>query len=157
MDIALIFLILCTAGYAAVMALLVAWRRGHRQPVRTGALTLVAVAASFFAAVGLARLDIFAMIAFIATATAVSTYGVLHHDLGRRRAVATAVVMMLVTTAASLFISYLAPMALVATASTYLLVRVWISTRQALMIMSAAFGGLIVLGGTFFYIGVSNM
>ncbi|GAA3640111.1 hypothetical protein GCM10022223_69140 [Kineosporia mesophila] len=157
MDIALIFLILCTAGYAAVIALLLAHRRDHRQPLLTGGITLVVVAASFFAAVGLAHLSLLAMTALIAAATAGGAYGVLRGDLGHRRASVAAVIVMLVTTAASVLVSYLAPMALVATASTYLLVRVWISTRQALMIMSAAFGGLLGMAGTVFYIGVSNM
>lgn len=130
---------------------------GERRPIVVGSGVFVGVAASFFAAVGLAHLHLAAMAALIAVLTGASTYGVVLKDLGRGRAAALALGMMVMVTGASLFVSYLAPMAFVATASSYLLARLWIQTRAALIVMGTAFGGLLALSAAVFVVAISQM
>ncbi|MBT0773697.1 hypothetical protein KIH74_32430 [Kineosporia sp. J2-2] len=157
MDIALIVLILGTAGYAGIMALLLALRRGTARPVLIGAASFVGVAAGFFAAVGLARLAHWGVLGLVAALVGGGTYLALSGDLGGRRAGRAALVASVVVTCAAVFVSYLAPMAYVVTVSTYLLLRLWVRTRPALMIMSTAFCGLLVVALGVFYVGVSRM
>ncbi|GAB6903308.1 hypothetical protein [Kineosporia succinea] len=155
-DIALLALILLFGGYAAVIAAVVAHQRQHPRPAAVGLATLGLVPASFFVAIALVHVNYFAMVAFVALAVGTACYRVLRPDLGRR-ARGVAIGAALVTTTASLLVSYLAPMAFVATASTYLLVRRRITPRIALMATGTAFAGMLVVAGAVFYVGVSTM
>jgi hypothetical protein len=150
MDLSLAVLIVLVAGYAGA----VTW---FARGLATGAAAAVGVLAAFALILGLAHLWLPG--AFIAAplVAATITYLTLAADLSRKQAVLTAVGGGLVVGAAFVAVSYLAMMALIGAAGIYLVLRRWLRTRPALLVMGGALGTFLAGSAAVFLVAIANM
>jgi hypothetical protein len=96
---------------------------------------------------------------FVAAAlfAGVVTYLTLSRDLGAARTRLVAAAAVLLIGASFAFVSYLAVMALVGAAGLYLVLRRWMRTRPALLVMGGALGGLLTASAAVFALALSTM
>lgn len=150
MDSSLVILIVLVAGYAGAVTLLT---RG----IRAGVVTAAGVLAAFVLMPLLARVWLPGTYAVAVLFAAAVTFLTLAGDLGRSRATVVAAATALFVGAAFVVVSYLALMALVGAAGVYLVMRRWLRTRPALLVMGGALGTLLAGSVAVFAIALSNM
>jgi hypothetical protein len=149
-DLSLAVLIVLVAGYAGVA---VSVARG----VRAGAVAAAGVLAGFAVMLGLAHVWLPGTFIVAALFAGSITYLSLSRDLGSRRAGLVAAVGAIVVGAAFVVVSYLAPMALIGAAGVYLVLRRWLRTRPALLVMGGTLGGLLAGSAAVFAVALSSM
>lgn len=157
-DVALIALIALIAAYAGVVATVVRLRpAGPRRALLDGAATATTVAASFALMLVLARVWLPGTFIAGALLAAGVLYGTLVRDLGTTRAAGTAAAGGLLIGACSLFVSYLAVIAVIAAAGVYLVLRLKLRTRPALLVTGGALGALLTASAGAFALALSTM
>ncbi len=157
-DFTLVALIAVIAAYAGGVAAIVRLRpAGPARALLEGAGAAVAVAASFALMLVLARIWLPGTIIVAALLAGGVLYATLVRDLGAARAGALAAGGGLLTGASFLFVSYLAVMALIGAAGGYLVLRLWLRTRPALLVMGGAYGTLLAAAAGVFALALSSM
>jgi hypothetical protein len=157
-DISLVGLIGTGSLYAGGVTAAIGFRPlGVAKAALGGAGTAVGVAASFALMLVGARIGLPLMFTLCALFAAVIVYLTLYRDLDRSRAVVTAAGLAALITTAMLFVSYLAPLALVGACGVYLLLRLRLRTRPALMVMGGTLGGLLSASVAVFLIAIATM
>jgi hypothetical protein len=157
-DFALIALIALIAGYAGGVAAIVRLRPvGPAQALLEGLGAAAGVAASFALMLGLARVWLPGTIIVAALLAGGVLFFTLVRDLGTARAGGTAAAGGLLIGASFLFVSYLAVMALIGAAGVYLVLRLWLRTRPALLVMGGALGALLAASAGVFALALSGM
>jgi len=150
MDLSLAVLIALAAGYAGVTA-------GVSHGFAKGAGAAAGIAAYFALMLGLARVWLPGTFVVAAAGAAAIAYLTLAADLGRARARAAAAVAGLVIGAAFVLVSYLAVLALIGAAGLYPVLRRWLRTRPALLVMGGALGTLLAGSAAVFAVALSSM
>jgi hypothetical protein len=157
-DFALVALIALIAAYSGAVAAIVRLRpAGPARALLEGAGAAAGVAASFALMLVLARVLLPGTVIVAALLAAGVLYGALLRDLGPRRAGGTAAAGGLLIGASFLFVSYLAVMALIGAAGVYLMLRLWLRTRPALLVMGGALGALLAASAGVFALALSSM
>jgi hypothetical protein len=157
-DFALVALIALIAGYAGGVATIVRLRpAGPARAALDGVLAAAGVAASFTLMLVLARVWLPGTIVVAALLAGGVLYGTLLRDLGRARAGGTAAAGGLLIGVSFLFVSYLAVMALIGAAGVYLVLRLRLRTRPALLVMGGALGALLAASAGVFALALSGM
>jgi hypothetical protein len=157
-DFALVALIALIAAYAGGIVTIVRLRpAGLGRALIEGVGMAAGVAASFALMLVLARVWLPATIIVAALFAGCVLYGTLLRDLGAARAGGTAAAGGLLIGASFLFVSYLAVMALIGAAGVYLVIRLWMRTRPALLVMCGALGALLAASVGAFALALSNM
>lgn len=152
MDLALAVLIGGTAAYAGGVG---AVKAGRARALAVGA----AVAAAGFVlmvVIANAGADLWAYVP-VPFLVGAATFLVLRDDVGSRRAWGAAAGLGLLIGAATLYISYLAPMAFVGAAGVYVVLRRWLPVRVSLLVMAAALGSLLLLAAAAFGLALASM
>lgn len=151
-------LFVLAALYAGAVTGLVTLReRGLRRAASIGAVTAAGVAASLFLMVLLAHVTVAATLVVVVAFTVAVAYLVLVRDLGRQRATQTAVGAAVLIGLSFVFVSYLAVLAFLGAAGVYLLLRLWLRTRPALLLMGGTLGGLLAASAVVFAVALSTM
>lgn len=151
-------MIVLVALYAGVVAFVASIRpRGLERAAVVGGVTVAAVTGSFTAMILLAQVSLPATWVLAALFTGAVAHLVLLPDLGRARAALTAAGAALLIGAAFAFVSYLAVLAFVGAAGVYLLLRLGLRTRPALLVMGGTLGGLLAASGLVFAIALAGM
>jgi hypothetical protein len=157
-DIALMALIALIAAYAGGVATIVRLRpAGLVRALAEGVGVAAGVAASFALMLVLARVWLPGTVIVAALLAGCVLYGTLLRDLGPARAGGAAAAGGLLIGASFLFVSYLAVMALVGAAGLYLVLRLWLRTRPALLVMGGALGALLAASAGVFALALSSM
>lgn len=157
-DFALVALIALAAGYAGGVVALVRLRAaGLARAVLEGLAAAAGVAASFALMLVLARVWLPGTIIVAALLAGGVLYGVLQRDLGPARAAGTAALGGLLIGVSFLFVSYLAVMALIGAGGVYLVLRLWLRIRPALLVMGGALGALLAASLGIFALALSSM
>src|SRR5262245_35733275 len=157
-DFALVALIALIAAYAGGVATIVRLRpAGPVRAVLEGVGVAAGAAASFALMLVLARVWLPGTIIVAALLAGCVLYGTLLRDLGAARAGGTAAAGGLLIGASFLFVSYLAVMALIGAAGVYLVLRLWLRTRPALLVMGGALGALLAASAGVFALALSTM
>jgi hypothetical protein len=157
-DFALVALIILIAAYAGGVAAIVRLRpAGPARALLEGVGTAVGVAASFALMLALAHAWLPGTIIVAALLAGAVLYGTLLRDVGPARAGATAAVGGLLIGASFLFVSYLAVMALIGAAGVYVMLRLWLRSRPALLVMGGALGALLAASAGVFALALSTM
>ena len=158
MDAALVILFGLAASYAAAVAFVVPLRRrGVRRAAVSGAGTAAGVAASLVLLVLLAHLSLAATVAAAAAFSGAAAYLILARDLGRPRAGLAGIGVAVLIGVSFAFVAYLAVLAFVGAAGGYLLLRLWLRTRPALLVMSGTLGGLLAASAAVFALALASM
>lgn len=155
MDLALAVLIGGTAAYAGGVG---AVKAGRARALAVGAAVAAAVAAGFVLMVVIANagVDLWAYVP-VPFLVGAATFLVLRDDVGSRRAWGAAAGLGLLIGAATLYVSYLAPMAFVGAAGVYVVLRRWLPVRVSLLVMAAALGSLLLLAAAAFGLALASM
>jgi hypothetical protein len=157
-DLSLVILFVLAALYAgAVIFLVLLRRRGLLRAAVSGVAVTAGVAASLFSMVLLAHLSLAATVAVVAVFAGAVAYLVMLRDLGRPRAALSGVGAAVLISLCFAFVSYLAVLALVGAAGVYLLLRLWLRTRPALLVMGGTLGGLLAASAFVFAVALSTM
>jgi hypothetical protein len=157
-DFALVALIALIAAYAGGVATIVRLRpAGCARALLEGVAGAAGVAASFALMLALARVWLPGTIVVAALLAGCVLYGMLVRDLGAARAGGTAAAGGLLIGASFLFVSYLAVMALIGAAGVYLVLRLWLRIRPALLVMGGALGALLAASAGVFALALSSM
>jgi hypothetical protein len=157
-DFTLIALIALVAVYAGGVVTMVRLRpRGPARAVLEGIGVAVGIAASFALMLVLARVWLPGTVIVAALLAGGVLYGTLARDLGAMRAGGTAAVGGLLIAASFLFVSYLAVTAMIGAAGVYLVLRLWLRTRPALLLMGGALGVLLASSAGVFVLALSSM
>jgi hypothetical protein len=158
MDSSLAFMITGVALYAGAVAFLVLRKQlDTMRSVLAGLFTIVAVAGSFQLMISLAGVTLWAMYATIALFTATVTYLAFVRDLDRTWTVASTIGAAALVTLASVVVSYLAVMAYIGAVGVYLVLRMWVRVRPALIMMGTALGGFLALSVAAFAVALASM
>jgi hypothetical protein len=145
----------CYAGVTSLPALIP--RLGFQRGIAAGAGVVAAVALSFLAMLLLARVHVALTSAFIVLFIFAATFLVLSRDLGRRATLWSAAGAAVLIGLCSLFVSYLAVMAFIGAAGIYLVLRLWLRTRPALLVMGGTLGGLLGVSAAVFAVALASM
>ncbi|MFF5226066.1 hypothetical protein [Dactylosporangium sp. NPDC000521] len=157
-DFALIALIALIAAYAGGVATVVRLRpAGARRALLEGAATTAGVAAAFALMLGLARVWLPGTVIVAALFAGAVLHITLVRDLGTRRAPVAAAAGGLLIGASFLFVSYLAVMALIGAAGVYLVLRLWLRTRPALLVLGGTLGALLTAAAGVFAVALATM
>lgn len=157
-DFALVALIALIAAYAGAVWLIARLRSaGPARALIEGAGATAGIAASFLLMLTLARVWLPGTIVVAALLAGGILYGTLVRDVGPARAGGTAVVGGLLIAASFVFVSYLAVMALIGAAGVYLVLRLWLRTRPALLVMGGTLAGLLTASAGVFALALSSM
>jgi len=157
-DIALVALIALVAAYAGGVTAIVRLRpAGPARALIEGVGAAAGVAASFALMLGLARVWLPGTVIVAALLAAGVLYGTLRRDLGPARAAGTAAAGGLLIGLSFLVVSYLAVMALIGAAGGYLVLRLWLRVRPALLVMGGALGSLLAAAVGVFALALSSM
>jgi hypothetical protein len=157
-DLALVLLFVLAALYAGAVTSLVSLReRGVRRAASLGAAAAAGVAASLFLMVLLAHVTVAATLIVVVAFTCAVAYLVLVRDIGRQRATRTAAGAGALIGLSFVFVSYLAVLAFLGAAGVYLLLRLWMRTRPALLLMGGTLGGLLAASALVFALALSSM
>ena len=157
-DIALVALIALIAAYAGGVAAVVRLRpAGPARALLDGAGAAAGVAASFALMLALARVWLPGTVIVAALLAGGVLHATLLRDLGPARAGGLAAAGGLLIGASFLFVSYLAVMALIGAAGVYLVLRLWLRTRPALLVMGGALGALLTASAGVFALALSGM
>ncbi len=157
-DFALVALIALMAAYAGGVATIV--RRRPSGPARSlleGVGVAAGVAAGFALMLMLARVWTPGTIIVAALLAGGVLHGTLLRDLGPARAGAVAAAGGLLIGASFLFVSYLAVMALIGAAGVYLVLRLWLRARTALLVMGGTLGTLLAASAGVFALALASM
>ena len=150
MDLSLAILIVLAAGFAGAAV-------GLSHGFARGAVAAIGVAAGFALMLGLARVWLPGTFLVAAAQAAAITYLTLVRDLGRARAGQAAATAGLVIGAAFALVSYLAVMALIGAAGVYVVLRLRLRIRPALLVMGGTLGTLLAGSAAVFAIALSSM
>lgn len=145
----------CYAGAVSLVALVP--RRGFQQAVFGAAGVVAGVASSFVLMLLLARVHFALTEVVVVLFTGAAAYLVLRRDLGKRATVWSAVGAAVLIGACFLFVSYLAVMAFIGAAGIYLLLRLFLRIRPALLVMGGTLGGLLGASAVVFAVALANM
>jgi hypothetical protein len=157
-DMALVALIVLIAAYAGGVWVFVRLRpAGPARALIEGAGAAAGVAASFALMLVLARVWLPGTIIVAALLAGGVLYGTLLRDVGPAPAIGTAVAGGLLIAASFAFVSYLAVMALIGAAGVYLVLRLWLRTRPALLVMGGTLGALLTASAGVFALALSGM
>jgi len=157
-DVTLVILFILAALYSGGMTAIAQLRaRGPRTAARTGAVTAVVVAASLFLMVLLAHVTVPLAVVGAGVFSAAATYWTLAADLGRARATATAIGMGILIALCFLGVAHLAVLALIGAAGVYQVIRLFLRTRPALLVMGGTFGGLLAASVAVFVVALATM
>lgn len=157
-DFALVALIALIAAYAGGVWIVVRLRpAGPARALIEGTGAAAGVAASFVLMLVLARVWLPGTIIVAALLAGGVLYGTLLRDVGPARAGGTAVAGGLLIAASFVFVSYLAVMALIGAAGVYLVLRLWLRTRPALLVMGGTLAGLLTASAGVFVLALSGM
>jgi hypothetical protein len=157
-DLSLVVLLVVAALYSgAVTALVVPRHQGPRRAVASGIAVAAGVAASLFAMILLARVTVAATVAAEVVFAGAVTYLVLVRDVGRRRAALAGIGAAALLGLSFAFVSYLAVLALIGSAGGYLLLRLGLRTRPALLVTGGTLGGLLAASAVVFGVALSGM
>ena len=157
-DIALVALIALIAAYAGGVTVIVRLRpAGPVRALLEGVGAAAGVAASFALMLVLARLWLPGTVIVAALLAGGVLYYTLLRDLGPARSAGTAAAGGLLIGASFLFVSYLAVMALIGAAGVYLVLRLWLRIRPALLVMGGALGALLAASAGVFVLALSSM
>ncbi|MEV4138587.1 hypothetical protein AB0J72_41270 [Dactylosporangium sp. NPDC049742] len=157
-DLALIALIALIATYAGAVATVTRLRpAGARRALLEGAATTTGVAACFALMLALARVWLPGTIIVATLLAGAVLHRTLVRDLGPARASAAATAGGLLIGASFLFVSYLAVMALIGAAGVYLVLRLWLRTRPALLVLGGTLGTLLAASAGVFALALSTM
>ena len=157
-DFALVALIALIAAYAGGVWLIVRLRpAGVARALVEGVGVATGVAASFALMLVLARVWLPGTIIVAALLAGGVLYGTVLRDVGPARAGGAAVAGGLLIAASFMFVSYLAVMALIGAAGVYLVLRLWLRTRPALVVMGGTLGVLLTASAGLFALALSGM
>lgn len=157
-DFALVALIALVATYTGGVTAVVRLR--HAGPTRALLEGLVAaggVAASFAVMLTLAHVWLPGTVIAAALLAGGVLYFAVMRDLGPTRAGAAAAGGGLLIGLSFLFVSYLAVMALIGAAGVYLVLRLRLPVRPALLVMGGALGALLAASAGVFMLALSTM
>jgi len=157
-DFTLVALIALIAAHAGGVAAIVRLRpAGPARALLEGAGTAAGVAASFALMLVLAHVWLPGTVIVAALLAGGVLYGTLLRDLGPSRAGGLAAAGGLLIGASFLLVSYLAVMALIGAAGVYLVLRLWLRTRPALLVMGGTLGALLAASAGAFALALSTM
>ncbi|WP_157017642.1 hypothetical protein [Cryptosporangium arvum] len=134
-----------------------AGRQGPQRAAANGAGAAAGVAAALVLMVLLAHVAVAALVAAVVLFSGAIAYFVLVRDIGRRPAALTAVGAAALISLSFLLVSYLAVLAFIGAAGIYLLLRLWVRTRPALLVMGGTLSGLLAASGVVFAVALSTM
>ncbi|MFG1606776.1 hypothetical protein [Actinoplanes sp. NPDC049265] len=158
MDSSLALMIGLAACYAGATSLPALVRRlGLQRAVAAGVGVVAAVVLAFALMLLLARVHVGATAVVVLLFTGAAAYLVLRPDLDQRAATGTAIGVAVVIGAAFVFVSYLAVMAFIGAAGVYLLLRLFLRIRPALLVMGGTMCCLLAASGAVFAVALSNM
>ncbi|GAA0228317.1 hypothetical protein GCM10009539_12160 [Cryptosporangium japonicum] len=151
-------MIAATALYAGSVTVVAETRTTSRRAARTaGAGTAAVVAGVFLLMILLAHVAYPATWALGAAFAVVATHRTLRADLGARTAASTAVGVAALVAASFVFVSYLAPMALIGALGVYRLLRLGLTPRSALVAMGGSLSALLAAAAATFAVALSTM
>jgi hypothetical protein len=158
MDISLAILFVVAALYSGgVTFLMFVVRHGLRPAVTAGTIAAAGIAAALFLIVLLAQVSLVAAGAAVLLLVGTVAYLALVRDLDRRRAVPAAVAVAVAIGLSFAFVSYLGVLAFLGATGFYLLLRLRLQTRPALLVTGGALGGLLAASGAIFAVALSGM
>ena len=158
MDSSLAFMITFVALYAGAVAFLVLRKQlDTMRSVLAGIFTVIVVAASFQLMVSLANVTLWAMYATVALFIATVTYLAFVRDLDTKWTVTLTIGAAVFVTLASVVVSYLAVMAYIGAVGIYLVLRMWVRVRSALIVMGTALSGFLALSVAVFLAALAAM
>ena len=157
-DLTLVALIALTAAYAGgVVAVLRLRPAGPARALLEGAGAAAGVTASFALMLALARVWLPGTVAAATLLAVAVVYFSLVRDLKPAWTRVTATGAGIVVGLTFLFVSYLAVMALIGAAGLYLVLRLWLRTKPALLVMGGTFGALLTASAGVFTLALSTM
>lgn len=156
-DISLGLMIAVTALYAGSVTFLSASRTNPRRALPVAASASAVVAGSFLVLILVAHVAYPATVALAAGFAFLATHRTLRGDLGARNAAWSAAAVTLLITASFVFVSYLAPMALVGALGVYQLLRLGLSARSALVALGGSLSALLAAAGATFAVALATM
>jgi hypothetical protein len=157
-DFALVALIALIAAYAGGVWTFVRLRpAGPALALVEGVGAAAGVAVSFALMLVLAHVWLPGTIIVAALLAGGVLYAMLLRDVGPARAAGIAAAGGLLIGASFLYVSYLAIMALIGAAGIYLVLRLWLRTRPALLVMGGALGALLAASAGVFALALSGM
>jgi len=157
-DFALVALTALIAAYAGGVWIIARLRpAGPARALIEGAGAAAGVAASFTLMLVLARVWLPGTIIVAALLAGGVLYGTLLRDVGPARSGGAAVAGGLLIAASFVFVSYLAVTALIGAAGVYLVLRRWLRTRPALLVLGGTLAGLLTASAGVFALALSGM
>jgi hypothetical protein len=158
MDLALAILFGLAALYAGMVIFLVlVGSRGPQGAAASGAGAAAGVAACLALMVLLAQVTVAATIAAVVVFSGAVAYRVLVRDVGRPRAALAGIGAAALISLSFAFVSYLAVLAFLGAVGVYLLLRLWVRARTALLVMGGTLSGLLAASGLVFALALSTM
>lgn len=157
-DFALVALIVLVAGYAGGVVATVRLRAaGPARALLEAAAAAGGVAASFALMLVVARVWLPGTVIAAALLAGSVLYLTLARDLGPGRAGIAAAAGGVLIGLSFLVVSYLAVMALIGAAGLYLVLRLWLRTRPALLVMGGSLGALLAASAGVFALALASM
>ncbi|MFG1921885.1 hypothetical protein [Cryptosporangium sp. NPDC048952] len=158
MDLSLAILFGLAALYAGtVMFLALIGQHGPQRAAASGAGTTAGVAACLVVMVLLAQVTVIATVAAVAVFSGAVAFLALLRDVGRLRAIVAGSGAAALISVSFMFVSYLAVLAFLGAAGVYVLLRLWVRTRPALLVMGGTLSGLLAASGLVFALALSTM
>ncbi|MEV6636325.1 hypothetical protein AB0M54_36825 [Actinoplanes sp. NPDC051470] len=145
----------CYAGGVSLPALVP--RLGFQRAFLAAAGVVGGVALSFVLMLMLARVHVGLTEVVVLLFTGAVAYLVLRRDLSGRATVWASIGSAVLIGACFLFVSYLAVLAFIGAAGVYLLLRLFLRTRPALLLMGGTLGGLLAASAAVFAIALASM
>lgn len=158
MDSSLALMVGFAACYAGGVSLpVLVPRLGFQRAFLAAAGVVGGVALSFVLMLLLARVHVGLTAVVVLLFTGAVAYLVLRRDLGGRATVWASIGAAVLIGACFLFVSYLAVLAFIGAAGVYLLLRLFLRTRPALILMGGTLGGLLAASAAVFAIALASM
>jgi hypothetical protein len=158
MDLFLAIFFSLAALYSGMVIFLISvGGRGPRRAAASGAGAAAGVGACLVLMVLLAQVSVAATVAAAAVFSGAVAYLVLVRDVDRLRAALAGLGAAAIISLSFAFVSYLAVLALLGAAGLYLLLRPWLRTRPALLVMGGTLSGLLAASGLVFALALSTM
>ena len=158
MDLSLAILFIVAALYSGgVTFLTLLARRGFRPAATAGAGATAGIAAALFLIVLLAQASVAAAAVGVLLLVGAVTYLALARDLDRRKTVSVAIAAAALIGLSFAFVSYLGVLAFLGATGAYLLLRLRLRTRPALLVTGGALGCLLAASGAIFAVALSSM